>query len=149
MDGSSVAASVIAVIQITQSVGLFLRDLYRDIRDARTEIERLYDSVVSLESIAKGLDDLLKRRGVEMMNKSVLEDPQGPLKKALSEVKAVKEKLDVQVVNSRFEKIALSVKESVKRSLKWPFKKEEVLDIVARLDNHRSILLLDVDIDTL
>lgn len=149
MDGISVAASVIAVIQITQSVGLFLRDLYRDIRDARTEIEQLYDSVVSLEIIAKGLDDLLKRRGVEMMNKSLLEDPQGPLKKALSEVKAVKEKLDAQVVNSRFEKIALSVKESVKRSLKWPFKKEEVLDIVARLDNRRSNLLLDVDINTL
>ena len=149
MDGLSAAASVIAVIQITQSVRLFLRGLYRDIRDARTEIERLYDSVVSLEIIAKGLDDLLKRQGVEMMNKSLLEDQQGPLKKALSEVKAVKEKLDVQVVNSRFKKMALSVKDSVKRSLKWPFNKEEVLDIVARLDNHRSNLLLDVDINTL
>ena len=96
MDGLSAAASVIAVIQIAQSIGGFLKDMYRDIREARTEIERLYDSVISLEIIAKGLEDLLKRRGIEMMNASLLEDPQGPLKQALSELKIVKEILDVE-----------------------------------------------------
>jgi hypothetical protein len=150
MDGLSAAASVIAVIQIAQTIGGFLKDLYRDIRDARAEIGRLYDAAISLEIIAEGLDDLVKRRGIGMMNTSLLEDPQGPLQQALSELKMVKEKLDVEIVaGTRFEKLKLSVQKSVKQSVKWPFKKEEVLNIVARLENYKSSLLLDVDVNTL
>jgi ankyrin repeat domain-containing protein 50 len=149
MDGLSAVASVIAVIQVTQSVGVLLRDLYRDIRDARAEIERLYDSVVSLEIIARGLDDLVKQRGIVMMNSALLEDPKGPLKQALSELQRVKEKLEVQTIDDRFEKLKLSVKQSIKRSLKWPFKKEEVLTIVARMENQKSSLILDIDVNTL
>ena len=53
------------------------------------------------------------------------------------------------VDGSRFEKLKLLVTQSVKRSLKWPFKKEEVLNIVARLEIQKSSLLLDVDVNTL
>jgi hypothetical protein len=149
MDGLSAASSVIAVIQITQFVGVFLRDLYRDIRNARAEIERLYDSVVSLEFVAKGLDDLVERRGIAIVNSVLLEDPNGPLKQALSELPRVKEKLEVQTVDGLFEKLKLSVSQSRERSLKWPFKKEEVLHIVARLESHKSTLVLDVGVNTL
>jgi hypothetical protein len=75
MDGLSAAASVIAVIQMSQIIGGFLKDLYREIRHARTEIERLYDTFIRLDIIAKGLDDLAKRRALGMMNASLLEDP--------------------------------------------------------------------------
>jgi SMC interacting uncharacterized protein involved in chromosome segregation len=148
MDGLSAAASVIAVIQMSQIIGGFLKDLYREIRRARTEIERLYDTVISLEIIAKGLEDLAKRRALGM-NASLLEDPQGPLKQALKELKNVKEKLDVQIVDgSQFEKTKLSVKQSMKRSLRWPFD-EGVLAILGRLENQRSSLLMSTAVNTL
>jgi len=51
MDGLSVAASVIAVIQIAQAIGSALKDSYEDVRDARADIQKLYHSVRSLESI--------------------------------------------------------------------------------------------------
>lgn len=150
MDGLSVAASVIAVLQIAKSVGLLLRDLYRDIRDARSQIESLYDSVISLEAIVKGLDDLVKCRGMGMKNAALLDDPRGPLKRALCELKIIKMKLEVQADdNSPFGKIRLSIKQSVKRSFHWPFKKEEVLAIVEKLENYKSNLLMDATVNTL
>jgi hypothetical protein len=140
------AASVLAVIQMTQTVGLLLRDLYKDIRDARADIERLYESIVSLEIIAKGLDDLVKQRALKHL--ALLEDPKGPLKAAFAELKKLKEKIDVQI-DGRFERLKLSVKKELKRSLKWPFKKEEVLAIVARLENLKSSLTLETGVNTL
>jgi hypothetical protein len=149
MEGLGVAASVIAVVQITQSLGVLLRDLYRDVRDARAEIEQLYDSIVAFEIIAKGLDDLMKRRSNMVMNPALLEDPQGPLNQALSELKVVKEKLEVQTVDGRFEKMRFSVEQSVKRSLKWPFKKGEVMTIVERVKNYKSNLMMDAVVNNL
>ena len=128
MDDPSAAASVIAVIRIIQSVDRFLKDLYRDFRDAQTEIERLYDSVISLEIVTKELDGLLKRHDAGLLDVLLLEDLHGPLEPALSELKAVKDRLKVQVIDSsRFEKMKLSVKHSAKRSVGWHFKKDEVL----------------------
>jgi len=149
MDGLSAAASVIAVIQITQSVGVFLRDVYQDIRNARAEIERIYDAVVSLEIVARRLHDLVKQQNSMVLDSALLADPKGPLKQALSELERVKEKLEVQSVDGRFEKVKLSASQSRKRSLKWPFEKEEVMNIVARLDRHKSTLTLDVGVNTL
>jgi hypothetical protein len=149
MEGLSVAASIIAVVQITQSLSALLRDLYRDVRNARAEIEQLYDSIVTFEIIAKGLDDLMKRRSNMVMNPALLEDPQGPLNQALSELKEVKEKLEVQTIDGRFEKKRFSVGQSVKRSLKWPFKKGEVMTIVERVKNYKSNLMMDATVNNL
>jgi hypothetical protein len=148
MDGFSAAASVLAVIQITQFVGVRLRDLYRDIRHARAEIERIYDAVVSLEILARRLDVFVKEKHVKL-DSALLAAPQGPLKQVLSELGVVKDKLEVQSVDGRFEKLKLSVSQSRERSLKWPFKKEEVVNIVARLESHKSTLVLDVGVNTL
>lgn len=150
MDGLSATASVIAVIQITQSVGRFLKALYRDVRNARTEIERLYDSVTSLEFVTKELDGLLKRHDTGLLNASLLEDPHGPLKQALLELKTLKDRLDVQVVDgSRFEKMKLSTKHSAKRSVGWHFKKDEVLAVAVRLEKHVSTLMMNTTVNIL
>ena len=150
MDGLSAAASVIAVLQIAQSIGSLLRDMYRNVRHARPQIENLYDSIISLEAIVKGLDGLVRRRGMGMINAALLEDAQGPLKRALCELQIVKKKLDIRAVgDSLFGKMKPSFKESVKRSFHWPFAKEEVLAIVEKLENYKSSLLMDVTINTL
>ena len=151
MDGLSAAASIIAVIQITHAVAGALKDLYRDVRDARVEIERLYDSVTSVEIVTNALDDLLKRNdGVGILNASLLEDPHGPLKQALLELETVKDRLEVKVADgSRFEKMKLSAKQSLKRSVGWHFKKEEVLAIAARLEKRVSTLTTNNTLNTL
>lgn len=150
MDGLSAAASIIAVLQVAQAVGSLLRDTYRNVRHARPQIENLYGSIISLDVIVKGMDALVKRRGMEMINATLLEDARGPLKRALCELQIVKTKLEVQTVgDGLFGKTKLSVKESVKRSFHWPFEKKEVLAIVEKLENYKSSLLMDVTINTL
>ncbi len=59
------AASIFAVIRMNQSVGLLLRDLHKDSRHARADIESLYKPMVCVEIITKGLDDLAKRTCIE------------------------------------------------------------------------------------
>lgn len=139
-------ASVIAVVQMTQTVRLLLRDLYKDIRHARADIERLYESIVSLEIIAKGLEGLVKQ--CALMHSELLENPNGPLRTVLTELEILKENLDVQI-DGTFERLKLSIRKELKRSLKWPFKKEEVLAIVARLENLKSSLTLETGVNTL
>lgn len=51
MDALSGAASVVAVVQIAQSLGSALRDYYQGIRDARDDINALHSSVKSLKQI--------------------------------------------------------------------------------------------------
>jgi DNA integrity scanning protein DisA with diadenylate cyclase activity len=151
MEPVSAAASVIAVIQITQTVGVFLRDLYRDIRNARAEIERIYDAVVNLETIARKLDKLAKQQNRVVLDSALLTDPNGPLQQALSELERVKKKLDVPSVevDGRFQKVKLSISQSRKRSLKWPFEKEEVMNLVVRLESQKTTITLEVGVDTL
>jgi hypothetical protein len=147
MEPLSGAASVIAVVQIAQSVAIVLRDLYRVIRDARSQIDQLYNAIVSLEIIAKGIEDLLKRGA--MTNTTLLEDPNGPSKQVLLEIRKVKERLDVHTVDGRFKRLKLSKRSSAKQVVGWPFKKGEVLDIIEILEKHKSSLILNVDVNNL
>jgi hypothetical protein len=150
MDGLSAGASIIAVVQMTQVVCKTLRDFYRDMRDARAQINQLYDAVVSLESILGEMGKIVERSGEDMINSALLTDPDGPLKQAQSDLATIKEKLQVRVSDgSRFEKVKLSMKQSAKRSFGWPFKKEEVMGIVTRLESHRKILMDDATVNTL
>jgi hypothetical protein len=61
MDGLSGAASVIAVIQIAQSVASGLKDYYEGVRDARADIRKLYNSTKGLEAILSTIQGLLNR----------------------------------------------------------------------------------------
>ena len=80
MDGLSSAASVIAVIQIVQSIGSALKDYYGDVRNAREDTRKLYDSVKSLEIILSTIQDLLNlRRDETLINSALLNDESGAL----------------------------------------------------------------------
>ena len=61
MDGLRAAASIIAVVQIAQSVGSALRDYYQDVRDARKDINALHSPIKNLELILVDLETLARR----------------------------------------------------------------------------------------
>lgn len=140
------AASIIAVIQMTQSVGLLLRDLYKNTRDARADIERLYESIVSLEIIVKGLDDLAKES--PLTHSALFENLKGPLQTIFTELEGLKEKLEVQA-DGKYERVKLSMRKEVKRSLKWSFQKDEIVATAARLENLKSSLTLETGVNIL
>jgi hypothetical protein len=90
MDGLSGAASVIAVLQLTVSVGAALKDYYEGVRDARDDIHKLYGSIKGLERTLERLKDVVKDASGALQ----FEQADGPLVGAKLELSELAGKLN-------------------------------------------------------
>jgi len=140
MDSLSGAASLIAVIQIAQSVASGLKDYYEGVRAARDDIRKLYNSTKGLESILSTIQDILNR-GDEALAKS---------KKSLepslrqSELDPTKLRFDLQGSCEKFQRFGKAA-----QSLAWPFKKKVVERTVTALERNKSALMLGLGVENL
>jgi ankyrin repeat domain-containing protein 50 len=145
MDGLSSAASVIAVLQIAKSIGSALKDYYEGVRDAREDIQKLYDAVKSLESILNNIGDIINRRdGQHMLNSGLFTDALGPLQQCKAELK----KLRLDLETSPKAKGQRSLGRAI-QILTWPFKKSDVEKAMVAIERHKSSLVLEVGLETL
>jgi hypothetical protein len=145
MDGLSGAASVIAVLQIAQSIGSALKDYYEGVRDAREDIQKLYDTIKSLESILTSTREIINRRdGQHMLNSGLFTDPSGPLQHCQAEL----EKLRLELETSPKTKGQRSLGRAI-QILTWPFKKSDVEKAVVAIERHKSSLVLEVGLEIL
>jgi hypothetical protein len=144
MDGLSTAASVIAVIQITGSIASVLKGYYEFARDARGNIQKLYHSVNSLETVLTALNDLKVRKSDSglLLTTALLENPHGPLQEACRELESLRKKLGNP---SRFDKRIARIRQSAI----WPLQEKDVEKIVKVLDSHKSSLELEVGVENL
>lgn len=143
MDGLSGAASVIAVVQITQSIASALKDYYEGVRDAREDIQKLYNSVKSLEHVLSTLQDLLNRRpDGSILDSDFFKSPTGPLRQVEQELLKLRVELKVVLKDSKASTRAL-------RSLVWPFKKKGVEKTVIVIERHKLSLTLKIGIQIL
>jgi hypothetical protein len=62
MDELSNAASVMAVLQNRPVYQLSLKDYYEGVRDAREDIQKLYDTIKSFESILPSIREIINGR---------------------------------------------------------------------------------------
>jgi uncharacterized phage infection (PIP) family protein YhgE len=140
MDGLSGAASVIAVIQIAQSVASGLKDYYEGVRDARSDIRKLYSSIKGLEAILSTIQDLLNRgdAGLAELKQSL----ESPLRQ--SELDLTKLRLDLQGSQEKLQKFGRAA-----QSLAWPFKKKDVEKTVKGLERNKSALMLALGVESL
>jgi hypothetical protein len=137
MDGLGAAASIIAVLQIAQSIGSALKDYYEDVRDAREDIRKLYDSVRSLETILSTAQSIVRREG-HLLNAALFTDTPGPLKQSELELEKLRDDLKPR---THFAKKV--------QSLTWPFKKNDTEKTVVAIDRHKSNLTLEIGIESL
>lgn len=143
MDGLSGAASVIAVIQIAQTIGSALKDYYEDVRDARADIQKLYHSVRSLESILSCIGDVINRRdGEPLLFSSLFTNPSGPLRQ--SELELHKLRLELNISPKTKHGFGKAV-----QSMTWPFKRNDVEKAVDTIDRHKSSLILEIGVENL
>jgi hypothetical protein len=140
MDGLSGAASVIAVIQIAQSVASGLKDYYEGVRDARADIRKLYNSIKGLEAILSTIKDLLNRGDAGLAeSKQSLE---AQLRQ--SELDLTKLRFDLQGSQEKLQKFGRAT-----QSLAWPFKKKDVESTVDALERNKSALMLGLGVENL
>ena len=139
-------ASTIAILQLTTEIISGTRDFYKSVKNAPKEVSDLLDELQlfgavleRLQYVSKQADDAAQQQtsavpaaGVTqktsrlpMLHTMVKAD--GPLTICYDTMSKLKDKL-------------ISDPSKLKKSLKWPFRKEEIVAEVQRLRNLRSVL---------
>jgi NACHT domain-containing protein len=135
MDPLSITASVIAVIQITNSVLLGCYRLRGQIKDAESEISKVINEAEQLSSILERVNSIL---AADSTNAASLlgplavefEDGRGPL----NSIKAALMELN--------DKITPLAKPGLKSKLRWPFESKSFQRLLAVIQNQKLTLQL-------
>lgn len=112
-------------------------------RDAREDIQKLYDAVKSLETILQKIEDLIERGNLKLNDPTVFTNDTGPLRQAAKELEKLL--LDLELPKGKANKTI----QKVFQSLVWPFRKKDVEKTVAAVERHKSSLVLELGIENL
>ena len=104
-----------------------------NVRDAEPEIRRLMDETMALQTVCQHIQDLAKGPGATKLlaSKQLLESISSELQKEFTQMlRALQPGLRQR-----------AKKKLLRRSLKWPFKKEEMEQILELLERHKSAVV--------
>lgn len=142
MDGLSAAATVIATIQTSAEVVRLCRAYYQATKEARQDILRLQDEVLSLNAILSNIVDMID---TEIPNSnaisSILLLADGPLQDYRKILLEVLNKLEPGE-NKRW------AKQAGLSSLKWPFRKNELEYALMSIGRIKQTLMLALTADS-
>ena len=137
MDGLSVAASIIAVLQLTSEVIKYLND----VKDAPKECQQCATEVSHLQRL---LINLLYHLNQEKSGDTwytavrTLNVEKGPLDQYKQALEQLRSRVEIQ-----------DGIQKVKRRLLWKFSKEEVASILARMERLKSLVSITLEMDHL
>ena len=137
MDGLSVAASIIAVVQIAGSVITYLSD----IKDAPKECGKCLIEVSNSNTLLLKLKDRLSESSsTELWYTDVqaLVDKDGPLDQYRLALQCLREKVEP---TNKVRKLA--------NTFRWNFVKEEVASILARMERLKTLVSIALEMDHL
>ena len=125
---------VIAVIQISVQVYDHCQTYYSKVRDAKKDIARLSDEMKALQGVLVKVADLAKAPNStkELSTLTLLNQPEGPVQKCLTEVIALSARLNP---GQRKEQM----KSFGRRALTWPFKSKEVDRAITAIGRQRDM----------
>ena len=147
MDPLSITASTISIIQVTSELIIGCRSYYKSVKNSPEEIAEILQELESFDVLLRSLKDISqsadktpqqqveqwarhdipqqKTNCLPMLQKML--EAGGPLSLCYHEMVVFKRKLTKD--QSRF-----------KKSLKWPFQKDEIKVVISRLRNLKSLL---------
>jgi hypothetical protein len=131
MDGLSGAANVIAVVDIALKLGEACQRYYMGVKNARTDIQRVRNSLESLTDILQNIATV-----AEEGKHPSLASVGNPLQQC---------KNDLILVNKRLE----PSKHFKLQALKWPFNEKEVSKLVYDIERHKANLNLALTTSTM
>lgn len=143
MDGLSAAASVIAVIQIAEDVCSKLQQYMWAVKDAKKDIERLRDEVLSLHNVLEKVDDLKNDpRSAKLPALNTLNKPNGPIEKCNHELVKLLDELDIGQGDTTMKRVGW-------RALKWPFSSKAIDKKVGALERYKATFSFAITADNL
>jgi hypothetical protein len=135
MDGLSAAASVIAVIQISEDVVSLCSRYLKAVKNAKSDIVRLQGELSSLKPVLEGAQKLLDGpSGTRLETSRLLHGLRG----CYSQLEDLETKLKGNGKKMRYCRL---------RALKWPFESKKVDDIIQTLSKFRDTLSASLNID--
>ncbi|KAL8699990.1 MAG: hypothetical protein Q9201_005685 [Fulgogasparrea decipioides] len=130
MDPLSVSASIVALLQLTGTVISYLSD----VRDGPKELQRIrleISSILQMLIILQDQADRAKQNHTFCSTLGLLNGPNGPFEQLRDTLKRLASKL-APVEGWR----------KVGKAFKWPFEKEEVLQILQTIERHKALFSL-------
>ncbi|KAF4445382.1 Vegetative incompatibility HET-E-1, partial [Fusarium albosuccineum] len=142
MDGLSVAANVIAVVELTAKVASLCVQYSTAVKNARSDIERLQRELNSLEAVLSRARSLAE--GPHGAKLQAIQQLQGGLDDASSQLLHLCARMEEKLANSKTRK---AMSRFGIRALKWPFESSEIETIIRNLDRNRDALSTALIID--
>ena len=142
--GLAVAASVIAVIQISEQVITACIQYYRTAKDAKADIQAVINVVGGLKTTLENLKMILDETEEDELPH--LKSLDKPLEACCGAIDRLAQKLGVNVDrNTDTEKL----KFTFTKRIMWPWKEKEVNKVLETIERHKSTFILAVAGDTL
>jgi hypothetical protein len=142
--GLAVAASVIAVIQISEQVVTACIQYYRTAKDAKADLQAVINVVGGLKTTLENLKMILDATEEEELPH--LKSLDKPLEACCGAIDTLAQKLGVNVDrNTDTEKL----KFTFTKRIMWPWKEKEVNKVLETIERHKSTFILAVAGDTL
>lgn len=143
MDGLSAAASVIAVVQISEKVFNLCRMYYLEVKKARKDIKRLRDEVTSLQDVLTNVADLAEDPcSANLSILSLLNQQNGPVQQCQGDLAGLITNLDPGQGKNKMKQFGL-------RALKWPFNSKDVEKLLTTIGRHKATFNLALTSDHL
>ncbi|KAI2631854.1 vegetative incompatibility protein HET-E-1 [Hypoxylon sp. NC1633] len=138
MDGLGVAASVIAVVDVSAKVALLCTQYFKDVKAARKDIDRLKSATTSLKTVSESVQDLLDGpNGARLKASQSLRKALG---ESLSQLQDLEQKLSPSTGREAMRKFGL-------RALKWPFKSKDVDQAIQEVRSYTQTISFALQVD--
>ena len=141
MDGVSAAASIVALIQISEHLFGLCQEYFQGVKHAREDIQRLRDEILSLQDILINLKELTDAAdSAKLSIFKTLNQIDGPVQRCQTHLNGLVTKLDPGLGENRMKQFGL-------RALKWPFNSKAVNEIIVVIERHKTTFSLALNVD--
>ena len=142
MDGLSAAASIIAVIQISEEVALLCSKYLKAVKNAKSDIERLQGELSNLKPVLEGAQKLLEGHNAARLETS------RPLLDGLRGCYSQLKDLETNLIDHlKTADRGKGVRHFGLRALRWPSKSKKVDMVIQTLSKFRDTLSASLNID--
>ena len=141
MEGLAGAASAFAVVQLADRILTLCGSYALAVKDAKTDIERLGTEVESLQSVLKRVSEVVENDATKLYaSQSAMRQMEKIIKSCQSTLVELEDKLDPKKGKKGMSRFGL-------RAMKWPFKRDEVTNIIDSLNRHKGTVALALNVD--
>lgn len=138
MDGVSAAVSILALAGSAKAIYSVLQKYYEDVKEAKSDIQRVSNEILALHGILEKLAGLLNNSdAAKFSTLAFLFAPEGPAEQCAKQLWEIKEQLDSHD----------GMRKSGWRALNWPFKKDQTDKTVLALDRYKTTFALALNAD--